>query len=106
MEGTQLSLSVGRKRSKMADGACVYPALTWLPEVQEMTPMDTGFPLEHRGGLDLGLIKGTERLCLLCPGCRRLTALVSAWIQCGHCEELLTKLTQSEKELLTYSLDL
>lgn len=65
--------------------------------------MDTSVRLKHRGGFTLGLIEGTERLC---PGCRRPTAVVSAWIKCGDCNEQLTSLTPSEQEPLTYSVDL
>lgn len=36
-------------------------ALIWLPENQEVTMVDTGVRLEHRGGFTLGLIKRLER---------------------------------------------
>lgn len=57
-------------------------------------------------GFALGIIEGTERLSLLCPCCRRPTAVVTAWIRCGHCDKLFTKLMQSQQELLIYSVDL
>lgn len=36
------------ERSKMVDGAHVYPALTWLPDMHEVTLVDTSVQLEHR----------------------------------------------------------
>lgn len=32
--------------------------------------------------------------------------MISAWIRCGHCNEPLTRLTLSDQEPLTYSVDL
>lgn len=99
-------LCLRRERSKRADSACVYPALTWLHDMQEVTLLDTGVQLEHQGEFSLGMIEGMVRLCLLCPGCRRPTTVISAWICCGHCDELLPMLTASEQEPLNYSVDL
>lgn len=84
----------------------MYPALTWLSDLQERTLVETGVWFEHRGGFALGMIKGTERLCLLCCAFRIPTAVVSAWIQCRHCDESLTRLTSSEQEPLNYNMDL
>lgn len=97
-EETQCILQAERERCKMADIVRVYPMPTWLPELQEVTLVDTGVRLELREGFTLMQIEETERLCLLCPGCRRPTDVVSAWIQCGHCNEPLIKLTPSEQE--------
>lgn len=90
----------------MAVGGHVYPTLKGLPELQERTLVDTGVQLEHRGGFALGMVEGTERLCLLCPECWISIAVVSAWIWCGHCGEPLTWLASRKQEPLYYNLDL
>lgn len=79
--------------------------LTWLPDMQELTLVDQ-CQAGALGGFSLGMIEKMERLCLLCPGCRRATGVVSAWIQCMHCDKLLTRLMESRKELLNFSVDL
>lgn len=80
-------------------GARVYLALTWSLDLQELTLVNTGIRLEHRRGFTLGVIKGMEWLCLLCHGCRILTAVVSAWIQCRHCDETFTRLNKKHLTL-------
>lgn len=81
-----------KQGSKMAKCTHVFPALTRLPDLQEQTLVDASVHLEYREGFALGMIKGTEQLCLLCPQCRIPTAVVSAWMRCSHCGKTLTQL--------------
>lgn len=73
-------------------------ALTWLPELQKQTLVDTGVRLKHHRGFTLGMIEGIEQLCLLCPEWQISTAVVSAWIRCGHSGEPVTRLASGQQD--------
>lgn len=69
----------------MAEGGCLFPTLTWLPEKQELTLVET-----------LEMIDGTKRLCRLCPEYQ--TEVVAVWARCGHCNKPLTRLGPIQQE--------
>lgn len=86
-------------------GDAVFPALSWLHDLQEQTLMDTSVQLEHRRGFALGMFEGMELLCM-CPECGILTTVVSAWVWFGHYCEPLTQLVSSQQGPQYYSVDL
>lgn len=56
-----------------------------LPDMQVLDGGHWGAAIALRG-FALGMITGMEKLCLLCPGYRKPTAEVGAWMKCGYCE--------------------
>lgn len=78
------------------------PTMQQITEMQDQILVDTGIRLELTGGLALGVVDGVEKLCLLCPGCRKPTVGVNAWAQCGHCRTQLTRLGPKQEEVRYY----
>lgn len=92
------------RQRKMEEGVGNTLAMQRLSDLQDRVLTDTGVRLELTGGLALGVIDGVERLCMLCPGCRRPTVEVTAcWAQCGHCGIQLTRLGPVQQEVKYYS---
>lgn len=71
-----------RQRRKMAGHLQIDSQVPSLHGMQRVVPewwmVDTGVQLEHQGGFTLGMINRVERLCLLCPECRRPTTAIRA----------------------------